>query len=116
MTNGDKIRNMSDEELVEFIMGVREEFINESFYYKIISGKRFEYTDDILDWLNSEEKIGRNYTIYACDFDGTLAESIYPRHRKSEHDTDKPFNQTPETGEQSYSVDLQMWRTVARGG
>lgn len=78
MTNGDKIRNMSNEELVEFIMGVREEFINESFYYKIISGKRFEYTDDILDWLNSEEKRGRNYTIYACDFDGTLAESIYP--------------------------------------
>lgn len=56
MTNGDRIRNMSNEELVEFIMGVREEFVNESFYYKIISGKRFEYTDDILDWLNSEEK------------------------------------------------------------
>ena len=69
MTNGDRIRNMSNEELVKFIMGVREEFINESFYYKIISGKRFEYTDDILDWLNSEEKRGRNYTIYACDFD-----------------------------------------------
>lgn len=56
MTNGDKIRNMSNEELVEFIMGIKEEFINKSFYYKIISGKRFEYTDEILVWLNSEEK------------------------------------------------------------
>lgn len=58
MTNGDRIRNMSNKELVEFIMGVREEFINESFYYKIISGKRFEYTDDILDWLNSKKEEG----------------------------------------------------------
>lgn len=78
MTNADRIRNMRNEELVEFIMGVREEFINKSFYYKIISSKRFEHTDDIVVWLNSEEKRGRNYTIYACDFDGTLCESIYP--------------------------------------
>ena len=77
MKNGDRIRSMSNEELVEFIMGIKEEFVNESFYYKIISGRRFKYTDDIVKWLNSEHR-HRDYTIYAVDFDGTLCESIFP--------------------------------------
>jgi len=38
MTNGDKIRNMSNEELMEFIMGVREEFKNNSKLVRVRIG------------------------------------------------------------------------------
>lgn len=53
-TNADRIRSMTNDELLEFIMCIHEELVNESFYYKIIYGRRFEYTDDIKKWLESE--------------------------------------------------------------
>ncbi len=58
ITNYERIKNMSVEELAEFICGIYDDYddIQRTFCYKFINGIEIpDYDEDkIKDWLNSE--------------------------------------------------------------
>ena len=56
MTNADKIRSMSDEELAEFLYGL-DHYWDDGQYILIIEDTNLnDGKEDILDWLQSEVK------------------------------------------------------------
>lgn len=58
MTNADRIRNMSDEELADLITNIHQEDIDEYEYVYIVEGNSLEEYKDILQWLQAEVKEG----------------------------------------------------------
>lgn len=57
-TNADRIRNMTDEELADFVTNIHQEDIDEYEYVYIVECTRLEDYEDILQWLQAEVKEG----------------------------------------------------------
>lgn len=51
MTNADKIRNMTDEELVEFLLSIHTEHEKDFGEVFCIKGKRIDFPYEFLEWL-----------------------------------------------------------------
>ena len=50
-TNADKIRNMNDEELADFLFSIYTEKIKDYGFIRHISGRSFEFPFEVLEWL-----------------------------------------------------------------
>ena len=53
VTNGDKIRGLTDNELVNFLFSIYTEKIEDYGFIRHISGNSFELPFEVLDWLKS---------------------------------------------------------------
>lgn len=53
VTNGDKIRGLTDNELVNFLFSIYTEKIEDYGFIRHISGNSFEFPFEVLDWLKS---------------------------------------------------------------
>ena len=51
VTNGDKIRGLTDNELVNFLFSIYTEKIEDYGFIRHISGNSFEFPFEVLDWL-----------------------------------------------------------------
>lgn len=51
VTNGDKIRGLTDSELVNFLFSIYTEKIEDYGFIRHISGNSFELPFEVLDWL-----------------------------------------------------------------
>lgn len=51
VTNGDKIRGLTDNELVNFLFSIYTEKIEDYGFIRHISGNSFELPFEVLDWL-----------------------------------------------------------------
>ena len=51
VTNGDKIRGLTDNELVHFLFSIYTEKIEDYGFIRHISGNSFELPFEVLDWL-----------------------------------------------------------------
>ena len=51
MTNGEKIREMTDNELVNFLFSIYTEKIEDYGFIRHISGRSFEFPFEVLEWL-----------------------------------------------------------------
>lgn len=51
VTNGDKIRGLTDGELVNFLFSIYTEKIEDYGFIRHISGNSFELPFEVLDWL-----------------------------------------------------------------
>ena len=51
VTNGDKIRGLTDNELVNFLFSIYTEKIEDYGFIRHISGNSFEFQFEVLDWL-----------------------------------------------------------------
>lgn len=51
VTNGDKIRGLTDNELVNFLFSIYTEKIEDYGLIRHISGNSFEFPFEVLDWL-----------------------------------------------------------------
>ena len=51
VTNGDKIRGLTDNELVNFLFSIYTEEIEDYGFIRHISGNSFEFPFEVLDWL-----------------------------------------------------------------
>lgn len=56
MTNYERIKSMSVEEMTDFILGVSDVDDEDVFVGKEIQGK-FVWSDDITEWLNEEAEM-----------------------------------------------------------
>ena len=54
ITNAMRIRNMTDEEIANFITNIRTKWIDEYEYVYVIKGKQLSEFEDVLEWLKSE--------------------------------------------------------------
>lgn len=54
LTNADRIRSMTDEQLADLITNIHTEWIDEYEYIYFIGRKQLEEYTDILEWLKSE--------------------------------------------------------------
>lgn len=50
-TNADKIRNMTNEELADFLFSIYTEKIKDYGFIRHISGRSFEFPFEVLEWL-----------------------------------------------------------------
>ena len=50
VTNGDKIRGLTDNELVNFLFSIYTEKIEDYGFIRHISGNSFEFPFEVLDW------------------------------------------------------------------
>lgn len=61
MTNADRIRTMSDEELANFICGIytlKEDAYGDYDYRLVVQGNEFRDDDGLLDWLKATVEDG----------------------------------------------------------
>ena len=50
-SNADRIRNMTDEELADFLFSIYTEKIKDYGFIRHISGRSFEFPFEVLEWL-----------------------------------------------------------------
>ena len=65
MTNGEKIRGMTDGELADFLFSIYTEKIKDYGFIRHISGRSFEFPFEVLEWLKQpvEERNGERDSI-----------------------------------------------------
>lgn len=51
VTNGDKIRNMADDELANLLFSIYTEKVEDYGFIRHISGNSFEFPFEVLDWM-----------------------------------------------------------------